>query len=144
MPRKRIKKKKKRNINFEILNEDLIELICWGYFYFDLDGSYDIRKDIDLNDLKLVKKIWDMHKEQIMDYWRLDVKGNSGRRPKFFWIINEAIKPKRISGNKKETDYGYLKRLKMLEKWEIEEFERLQKLMGKGNIYEQEWERKVI
>lgn len=158
MIKKRIKSKKKKYIKYEILTSDLFELICYGYS--ELDGN-EINKDIDLKDKKLVKEIWYMHKPEVMRIWRSDPKGNAGHRPKFWWIA-ESTEPKlRISFRKykkltgykplrkhkgipdpkcQETDRAYLKRLKLLEDWEIEEFKRIEKVFGKGSIYLRDWE----
>ena len=134
MARKRIKDKKKKYLKYRILTDDLLEVICDGYIILNRS---DI--DIDLTDKKLVKKIWDLHKEKVMKIWSQDPKGKAGRRPKFWWLVEASEHRKRL-GNKIETQYSYLKRLNLLEDWEIEEYKRLREVFGKGNIYEREWE----
>ncbi|MBA7492304.1 hypothetical protein ES702_02853 [subsurface metagenome] len=161
MVKKRKKGKKKKYIKYEILTDDLLEVICQGYLLLDRS---DI--DIDLKDKNLVKEIWNMHKKEVMEIWRLDPKGNAGRRPEFWWLV-EAIEPKltipyeeykklndrpeydpsKIKGEKplpdpiiQESDRAYLKRFNLLEDWEIEEFKRIRKVFGKGSIYLRDWE----
>jgi len=161
MARKRIKGKKKKYLKYEILTDDLLEVICDGYI---LVYREDI--DIDLEDKKLIKKIWDLHKEKVMKKWRLDPKGNAGQRPLFFWLVEAkeprlTISPKeykklndrpeydpsKIKGQKPkpdltyfESDYAYLKRFNLLEDWEIEEFKRRRKVFGKDSIYLRLWD----
>ncbi|MBA7615979.1 hypothetical protein ES703_23269 [subsurface metagenome] len=161
MVKKRKKGKKKKYIKYEILTSDLLEVICQGYLLLDRS---DI--DIDLKDKKLVKEIWNMHKKEVMRIWRSDPKGNAGRRPKFWWLV-EAIEPRltispkeykklydrfeydpsKIKGQKPkpdltyfESDYAYLKRLNLLEDWELAEFKRIEKVFGKDSIYLRLWD----
>jgi len=149
MVKKRKQDKKKKYLKYEILTPDLLEVICNGYAVIMRELS-DI--DIDLNDKELIKKIWNTHKEAVMQYWSQDPKGNAGRRPEFWWII-EAPEPKRIlryedseiEGEPEdpiyESNYAYLKRLNLLEEgWEIEEFKRIRKIFGKGSIYLRDWD----
>ena len=161
MVKKRKKGKKKKYIKYEILTDDLLEVICQGYLLLDRS---DI--DIDLKDKKLVKEIWNMHKKDVMEIWRSDIKGNAGRRPYFWWLV-EAIEPRltispkeykklndrpeydpsKIKGQKPkpdltyfESDYAYLKRLNLLEDWELAEFKRIEKVFGKDSIYLRLWD----
>ena len=158
-------KRRKKAIKYETLTDDLEDVIVHGYWL----GREMVDVDIDLEDKKLVKEIWDLHKKEIMRRWRLDPKGNAGRRPLFWWFI-EAPEPKRdisyeeykklelkqhpnipfkprekIKKNSpipqmpplkyKESNYAYFKRLNLLEDWELKEFERREKVFGKGSVY---------
>lgn len=161
MVKKRKKGKKKKYIKYEILTSNLFEVICDGYLLLD---QSDI--DIDLKDKNLVKEIWNMHKKEVMEIWRSDPKGKAGQRPKFWWLV-EATEPRltipyeeykklndrpeydpsKIKGEKPkpdlsiyESDRAYLKRLNLLEDWEIEEFKRIKKVFGKGSIYLRDWD----
>ena len=160
MVKKRKKGKKKKYIKYEILTDDLLEVICQGYLLLDRS---DI--DIDLKDKKLVKEIWNMHKKEVMEIWRSDTKGNAGRRPEFWWLV-EATEPrltipyeeyKKLNDRPEsepskihneireeleiyESDYAYLKRLNLLEDWELAEFKRIEKVFGKDSIYLRLWD----
>lgn len=142
MSRKRIKGKRKKYLKFGILTSDLIWVIFYGY-----DCVVDRRDiDIDLKDKKLVKEIWDLHKEAVMKDWNknktdLDC---AGLRPLFWWLV-EAPEPRKILRYQKynnkeypvyESSMAYLLRLNLLEDWELEEHKRIQKL----GIDDPEWD----
>ena len=74
----------------------------------------------DKNDTDLCRSIWDMHKDKVMKEWRRDARANAGKRPYLRWKF-EATEPKIES----ETELKYLKRLGLLEDWEIKELERI-------------------
>lgn len=109
----------------------------YGYYF----------KMFDANNFKVCNEIWDMHKEEVMKRWKLD-KNNAGKRPFLWWVCErpEEIKIIRydkytdLQGNPEplemwpdghiETEYpvyegetAYLRRLNILEDWEIDVFD---------------------
>jgi hypothetical protein len=154
MPRKRIKSKQKLIINHKRLTNELYESICKKVSMSELLGDYKhlgykygyYFKIFNASNLEACKEIWNLHKDEVMNRWKLD-KNNAGKRPFLWWIV-EAPEPKRkvkqirryykypngkiiytALGDLKEevieeeTDKEYLRRLDLLEDWEIKEFE---------------------
>ncbi len=106
----------------------------------------------DKNDPKACRKIWDLHKKAVMEKWKTDPKNNAGSRP-FLWWVCERPEDMKIIGSEDyiinsigdingvetvpegeepeiekytiyEDQYAYLKRLNLLEDWEIKALER--------------------
>lgn len=110
-----------------------------GYKY----GNYFVM--FDKNDPKVCRRIWNLHKKAVMEKWKTDPKNNAGRRPFLWWICersedikflrfekhtNERGEPEPIEdiypdGHTEfefpiyESETAYLKRLNLLEAWEI-------------------------
>ena len=155
MPRKRIKGKKKK-INLRILTHDLYESICdkvslvemlRDYDYNNVGAKYSYWFMFDKNDPEKCKEVWDLHKEAVMEKWKLD-KNNAGKRPFLWWVCErpEDIKIIRYEKYKDfngkpepremwpdghiETEYpiyegetAYLRRLNLLREDEIKIFD---------------------
>jgi len=133
MPKKRIKSKKKFNYDYLEPYDSLYCALTW----IDIDGV-----NIDWNDRELIKKLWNLHGEKIMEIWRQDP-ANAGKRPKIWWYVNSEkdikvlryekyknvrgeIEAREIDGHLTseysiyESESSYLKRKGLLESWELE------------------------
>lgn len=150
MPKKRIRFKKKFNVDYAKLTEELYESICKYVSLAEMLGDYEhlgykygqYFVMFDKNDPKACRKIWNLHKKAVMERWKTD--DNAGSRPFLWWICErpEEIKIIRyekytnlggepepveidIKGTLEyeypiyESETAYLKRLNLLEAWEI-------------------------
>ena len=115
-----------------------------------LDGNLNYYFFFDKNDPKVCRKIWNLHKKAVMEKWKTD-KNNVGSRPFLWWICErpEDIKiiryekwmdnsdkkpePVELPDGSLEYEYPiyedqaeYLKRLDLLESWEIQEIKALE------------------
>ncbi|MHB8277491.1 MAG: hypothetical protein ACYDIA_07550 [Candidatus Humimicrobiaceae bacterium] len=161
MPRKRVKSKQKLIINYTKLTGDLYQSICEEVSMEELLDGSDYENTgygngfyywmFDKKDIEMCKKIWKIHKDEVMKLWKLD-KNNVGKRP-FLWWKCEAPEPKKKIGRvmrytleknpegksqlfytdsgklervryEIETEEEYLRRLDLLEDWEIKEFKK--------------------
>jgi len=136
MTKKRIKSKRKRTIDLTVLTNELYESIC---SYTTLDeiltddycpwkfvgvatGWKPYWKPFDKDDPKICKKVWDMHKKEVMDRWRAD-KVNAGSRPWLWWVCEANFSSKKADEIKKNMELKYLEEKGLLEDWEIRELE---------------------
>ncbi len=158
MPRKRIKFKGKKVINFNNLTEELYEAICSKN---SMEELITRKQMFDKNNPDLCKQIWSLHKEEVTSRRKLD-KNNAGKRPCLWWVCErpEDIKILRydkytnINGKPEpvemwpdghiETEYpiyegetAYLERLGLLEDWELEVF-------NSGKLYYKDMENRML
>ncbi|MBA7564369.1 hypothetical protein ES695_10435 [Candidatus Atribacteria bacterium 1244-E10-H5-B2] len=163
MPKKRTRFKKKFNIDYTRLTDELYESICHKVSMEEMLGGYkhlgyfkDMGFDrgyyfmFDKNDPKICRKIWNLHKKAVMERFKTDPKNNAGTRP-FLWWISERPENMKVIGSEDfiinsvgcyngveivpegeepeiekytiyEDQFTYLKRLGLLEGWEIKAF----------------------
>ncbi len=164
MPKRRLRFKKKFNIDYAKLTDELYDAICHKVSMEEMLGGYehlgyfeDMGFDrgyyfmFDKNDPEVCRKIWNLHKKAVMERFKTDPKNNAGTRP-FLWWISERPEDIRIiryekwmdNSDKKpepvelpdgsleyeypiyEDQAEYLKRLDLLESWEIQEIKALE------------------
>ncbi len=160
MPKRRIRFKKKFNIDYAKLTDDLYEAICHrvsmeehlgdykhlGYCEH-FPGNLNYFYLFDKNDPEICRKIWNLHKKAVMEKWKTDPKNNTGSRPFLWWICerpediriiryekwmdnaDKKPEPVELPDGSLEYEYPiyedqteYLKRLNLLEDWEIKAF----------------------
>lgn len=131
MPTTRTKRTRDRAMGAGGVTEDAYEFYSAGPFF----GGEDFERGKTEEELKA---FWLKHRAAIMDRYMEEkrARGHAGERPAWFWsdlkeprlYINVKLadnelwnsKAKIVEPSGREADYAYLKRLGLLEAWELE------------------------